>query len=233
MNSIKLLITLAFACLTHWAAAQTEAAPEAPRGPTFRISTWGAWEGPELHVAAGSNWKIVELIDLGYSPPMEFKREQPVVLTRKTFTDKGEKYVPFLTVPIPKEIGSPLILLVPDGKGSARSFVVDLAPSAFPWGSYQLVNFTGENFDSQVGNEKFQLPSTKTHLVNPQKDQNTRLPILVRSGVGNDLTTVYSTMVINRPSKRMLLFFHPKNGPSGKVSVEARCLVDFRQKEDI
>lgn len=227
----SLVILPAPRALAQNEAPATPENPERPRGPTFRVSTWGTWAGPELFVAADGSWKPIELIDLGYSQDMPFSRDQPVILARKMQTDKGERYMPFISISVAKEIAAPLILLVPDGKGSARSFVVDLAPNAFPWGSYQFVNFTDQNFDSQVGNERFQLPSSKSKLVNPQKTENTRLPILVRTGTANNWTTVYSTMVINRPSKRMLLFFHPGKGPGGEANVEARCLVDFRQNE--
>jgi hypothetical protein len=36
-------------------------------------------------------------------------------------------------------------------------------------------------------------------------------------------------MVINRPSKRMLIFFHSAAAGTGEPAIETRCLVDFQQ----
>lgn len=200
------------------------------KGLGFKISSWGEWKGPELFVKNDSNWKKIELLDLGYTESLPFKRGEPVILVRKTQTDKGEQYLPYLTVPIAANCLQPLLILIADGKGGAKSMVVDLDPKNFPWGSYKFVNFSQAHLAGMVNQTLFKLEPGKDYMFDPKKSENNRLAIQVKTNNGETSEIIYSNMVINRPSKRMILFFHPSAGTSGEVKIESRCLVDFRQE---
>lgn len=219
------------------AAVAEEPAKEVPKethaGPVFVISSWGDWKGPELFVKQEAKWKLLEIMDLGYSAELTYKRSEPVVIVRKVMTEKGEQYVPFISVAIPEACRKPLIMLVPDPKVGARTMVVDLDPKEFPWGSYKFVNFTGAKLDGLVNRTGFHVEPGGLYMFNPGKDENTRLAIQVKAMKGDQSELVYSNMVINRPSKRMLVFFHPSTDAAGGASIDTRCLVDFRQQDEV
>lgn len=121
------------------------------------------------------------------------------------------------------------MLVTAEGE-STRSFVVDLNPKEFPWGSYRFVNFTNAKLVGMASKTNFSIDPGKIHMFNPDKEKNNRLAIQVKAIKGESSEMVYSNMVINRPSKRMLVFFHPAKDPGGAERIETRCLVDFRQQ---
>jgi hypothetical protein len=206
-----------------------DAPKDPPAGFTFKISSWGAWKGPELFIKHGTKWLPVEILDLAYSSPLPYNRGEPLVLARKTPSDTGEAYVPLLSVIIPEDCREPLVLLLPDAMGASRPFVVDINPKEFPWGSYQFVNFTHSKLVGLINKSMFSVEPGKVQMINPSNSENTRLAIQVKSVKGEQSKIVYSNMVINRPSKRMLIFFHSAAGGTGEPTIETRCLVDFQQ----
>lgn len=219
------------ACGMAAAAGQPPDKDAEHNAPGFKISSWGEWKGPDLFVKQASHWKKIDLLDLGYTESLPFRRDEPVVLARLTQTDKGQdSYLPFLSVPIAANCKEPLILLVADDKGGARAMVVDLNPKEFPWGSYKFVNFTQSPLVGLVNESLFRLEPGKTSMIDPKKEANARLAIQVKTDKGDASEMIYSNMVINRPSKRMILFFHPQANGSGQPRIESRCLVDFRQE---
>lgn len=225
---ISSLAMCLLACLWDGLAHAKDKPEGAHGGPAFKVSSWGNWSGPELFVKTAGKWERLELLDMGYAKSFGFPRDQPLVFCSRQQTAKGESYVPEVTIAIPQGCREPLVLLVPVAK-VPQAYVVDLCQQAFPWGSYQFVNFTGAKLAGMVASTQFVLDPGKSHCVNPAMTGNGRMAIQVKAQVANAWETVYSNMVINRPTKRMLVFFHPTPGTPGGGAIETRCLVDFRQ----
>lgn len=229
MKSFILSILLIVSLLPP-VSGQTEANATEERGPHFRVTSMGKWAGPELFVRIKDKWQPLELLDMAYSAPMPFSRQEPVAFARKGTA--GDEYVPVLSVSIPKDCLSPMILMQASKDGKIQHHLSDIDPANFPYGSYKLVNFTRFPLAAQFGDKRFSLGPAGVQLVSPDPGKTAPYPILIREGQDKEKwKTVYSNMVINRPSKRMFLFLYPVDDGSGTSTANVRCLVDFRQDE--
>lgn len=220
-------------CLIPALAAQTQtgsSSEKEKRGSVFRSTSLGKWMGPELFIRNGKKWEPVEMLDMGLSPAMRFSRSEPIVFARQVQVEDELKYLPVVTVKIPANCLIPLVLMQAQEDGKIQQFITDLDPKNYPYGSYKLVNFTKDTVTAQFGKKRFSLRSGGVELVDPRKDAENRLPIMIVKNHGKENAEIlYSNMVMNRPAKRMVMILHPAKGRNGETIARVRSLVDFRQ----
>lgn len=199
-----------------------------------RFTVWGDWTGKDLYIKRpGSSsdpeddFLKLDLLDLGYSAAVPFRRANPIELCTALEKDEKTIYQPLLKVSIPGEIREPLVMIFPNGKGGARFSVFDLHPSAFPYGGYQLVNLSKVPLLAKLDEAGIKLrPGASGHFKGTGKPkQNVWLRVAAEDADKN-AKVVYSSMMRNRSDKRMFMFFHPSDSSPG-APVAVRTLVDF------
>lgn len=205
---------------------------------TFSVTCWGEWDGPELFVKeegqrdAEGKWHKLALADLAISPPLPFEKGSQITLYQQLEGQEGtddEAFKVFARFKVPSTVRMPLLVLFKSGK-KIQGKIFDLSPDRFPGGSYVFVNLGAKPLQIELNNKKFNLKPGQEHLVRGRIKKNQRVQI--RANAMNDegkLTNRYSSMLINRPNKRMVMFFFPTTNQAGLETISCRSVVDFVQ----
>jgi hypothetical protein len=203
-------------------------------GPTARFTVWGSWEGQELFVENpkssrnGEHHLKLDLLDLGYSAEIPFERSEPIELCTRLEQDGETLWQPLIRVTVPIGIRDPLVMIFPGEEEASPSYqVFDLDPSVFPYGSYQLVNLTKVRLFAKLDETGILLPPGEQGQFEPEGSSklNVWLRVAAEDREKNG-RIIYSSMMKNRPDKRMFMFFHPSD-PSAENPFAVRTLVDF------
>lgn len=171
----------------------------------------------------------VDIFNMSYSKGYSYKIDQPLYFYTKT-EDPQKPYEVALKVVIPKSYKKPLIMLILK-KDGVRSLLYDLDDEKFPYGSYQIVNFTEAHLYVSFEGQNVKVKPQQKHLVRLKHNKKTKA-VQLKAAVEKDgkLKLVYSNMLMNRKNKRMIMFFYPTKDQSDRPSIKSRCLVDFQQK---
>lgn len=216
------------------AIAQASAEPETKVTRTFKVTCLGNWTGGDLFVDS-SQEKLdskemaqVQVFDMSYSPAMPYKSGQPIRFFKKTASEETP-YELALTVAIPKTIKSPLILLISrEKKISFRVFDID--PKTFPFGSWRMVNLSKKMLLASIDKEVKPLPPGKEvdFITSGKKFVRS----WVRIGSKDSKKIVFSTMIIRRSHKRMIVFLGGGHDIHGQETLNSRMLVDFESSQE-
>lgn len=222
-------ITLVYSFLTCLAAAQAE-----KPGKSFHIACWSEWDKEPVYiekVQKGSSKK--EMVEVGihnmsYSSPYGYVPGKPINLYKKT-GDTENPYQIVKSIVIPSGVKSPLVMMV-KGKTKWNYQVYDIHPSVFPYGSYKMVNFTPKEVYAKMGEKKLRLkPKQSQSVILSTKNAGKAVHCQSWHSEKGKMTRVYSNMFMNRPTKRLFLFFYSTTDSRGKPTVKTKSLVDFRQ----
>ncbi len=228
---MSLLLCLGLLTLSA-APGQDGESPE--KSAVVRFTVWGEWGGNDLYIKRpGSSSKPddgflkVDLLDLGYSASMPFRRAEPIQLCTPIEKEGETIWQPLVTVSIPAEIREPLVMIFPGENGAVRCKVFDLHPSAFPYGDYQLVNLSKRSLLAKLDETVLTLrPGAGGQFKGAGK---TSLNVWLRVAAEREDKTgqiVYSSMMRNRRDKRMFMVFHSTDSIQD-APVSVRTLVDF------
>jgi hypothetical protein len=215
--------------LTHVATAQEDA----QKGKHFRIACWSEWAGDDIFIRvpkkgeeeAKDGMLKIEILDMSYSAPYPYLPGKPLQFFKKT-ADAKEPYAPVMDVVIPDSNKDPLVMLIL-GRDKISKVVYDLDPGKFPFGSYKVVNFTNEDLAAEVAGKRFKLKPRGSELVNPSSKEEKAIQFKVAANLTEKPKVVYSSMMMNLPKKRMLMFFFPVTDEAGRGTIKCRSLVDF------
>lgn len=217
---------------------QPVAAQDKPaKGPSFRIACWSEWTKDELFIrlprkvkgdedgkGKGKMLKL-EILDMSYSPSYPYTPGEPLLFFKKT-DDEKEPYAPELKVLIPNSYKDPLVMLML-GKEKTTHFVYDLNTKNFPFGSYKVINFSSVDLFTELAGKRFALKPKSSHMVNLSLKEKKAIQCKVAVKQNGKAKLVYSSMLMNRPNKRMLMFFFPTKDEAGRSTIKCRSLVDF------
>lgn len=206
--------------------------------PVARFTVWGEWLGKNLYIKlpegsrkSDEGFLKLDLLDLGYSAEVPFRRALPIELCARIEKDGETIWQPLLKVSIPGEIREPLVMIFPNGDDEATSRVFDLHRSVFPFGSYQLVNLTELRMMAKFDETGIMLPpGGRGHFKGTgQSSFNVWLRVAAE-GLDKNSYVVYSSMMKNRSDKRMFMFFHTSDA-SPDMPIAVRTLVDFEPQK--
>ena len=141
--------------------------------------------------------------------------------------DPENPYVMALKVAIPKSYKKPLLMLIIEKK-KVRHVLYDLDANKFPFGSYKVINFTKVHLLADLGGVKFTLKPNQDHFVrlnHGEKIKPVQLRVAIKGKKRSKL--IYSSMLMNRKSKRMLMFFYATKDEADRPTIKCRSLVDF------
>jgi hypothetical protein len=227
----RFLLTLGL-MLAHFTSGIAQESGE--KNETVRFTVWGDWAGKDLFVKVpGAEAKPddgflkLDLLDLGYSAAIPFRRSAPIQLCTRLDQDGETLWQPLLTITIPDGIREPLVMIFPNGEGAARHRIFDLHASEFPYGDYQLVNLTELRLFAKLDETGILLgPGATGHFKGTGEASLNVWLRVAAEGVDKNAHVVYSSMMRNRSDKRMFMFFH-SNDDSRGVPIAVRTLVDF------
>lgn len=191
----------------------------------IRISSLGEWNGGPLFVREGLEktdpMNEVGIIDMGYSPNIPFKPGQAIQFFKKT-SDEETPYQLVLSVTVPAAIKMPLILLISrNDKITYQTF--DLDPNTFPYGSYQMVNYSTQQLKVAIDQNIKALEPYQRHIFAAARVK--AKTAWLRASIESQRKLVFSSMTTQRAGKRMIVFF--LNGDN-KELIRTRMLVDFQ-----
>lgn len=205
-----------------------------------RFTVWGDWTGKDLYVKKpGTSSKPdedyikLDLLDLGYSAAIPFRRANPIELFTPLEKDGETIWKSLITVTIPAGIREPLVMIFPKGNGDAapRSSVFELHPSVFPYGDYQLVNLSTVPLYAKLDDAVLNLPAGASgHFKGTGEPKLNVWLRIAAEDLEKNSHVVYSSMLRNRSDKRMFMFFHSEDNSSDAATespVSVRTLVDF------
>lgn len=230
---IKWLMICSGLCLSSFPAlAQVEAVElieeRAEQGPSLRVTCLGEWNGKELYLKLpkpkkGKKMIKVDIMNLGYSASIKFDRSKPVQFFEKTLDDE-QPYKSVLKVKIPAKVKQPLILLVPTSKKVLHR-VFDIHPSTFPFGSCQVVNFSRKELRIALDKDQRRLKKMKSAMFQPYKGEKKSAWFRIADAESKKM--VFTTMMMRRSSKRVLIFLVEGAYQQGRVEMKTKMLVDF------
>jgi len=201
------------------------------KGPKFQVSAWGDWSGAPLFAQIeAKKYAQLKIADMSLSETMPFKREDGITLYEKVEAkdSKEETYKPKFHITVPPEIKMPLVLLLPGKDKQVIPRVYELDPSGFPPGAYRFVNLSPIPVLATVNETRATVPPNGDKIVNraPKDDERVQITgtVMGQDGVPQKL---FSTMAINRATKRMTMFFYPATTAADSATLMCRSLVDF------
>lgn len=201
-----------------------------------RFTVWGDWKGKDLHIRRAETasktddgFIKLELLDLGYSSAVPFRRGNPLELCTPLEKDGKTIWQPVITVTIPDGIREPLVMIFPQENGEASARVFDLHSSAFPYGGYQLVNLSKVQLLARLDDAIIRVePGTSGQFKGSSDGSKNVWLRLAVEHTDKSAKVIYSSMMKNRSDKRMFLFFHTTDA-SPETPIAVRTLVDFAQ----
>ncbi|WP_435895616.1 hypothetical protein [Oceaniferula spumae] len=189
----------------------------------FVLTSWGDWKGDELFAKVKSDYVAMDLMDLSLSKTMTYDKGHGLVLYRKELKEDKTVFVPAVKVSVPASIIKPLVMLYMV-EGSVRYRVLEMSPEKYPGSSIRFVNLSPRNLVVTFGEKNYGLKPASEVLVKPQIREKKAVQITASIITGESkLQKMYSSMILNRPKKRMVMFFHP----TGPNELHCRSLVDF------
>lgn len=204
------------------------------RGKTFKVVCWGEWTKEDLYIgrprkSREGRMTKVSILNMRQSKAYPYKSGEPVVFYKQT-DDEKKPYEKVISVTIPQTCSEPLIMLVLKKK-KVEHMVYDLDAKQFPYGSFRVVNFSPLELRTIVGKDKFILKPKSDRTVIPNSSGKPKaVPCRVAVKSKNKTKVVYSSMLMNRPYKRHMLFFYPTKDEVGRTVFRSRSLVDFKPK---
>lgn len=214
----------------HGAMAQEADPGTGKTGKTyFKLTSLGEWQGHALYVNVGKaattkKMREVEILDMGYSPAMRYNKGAPIRFFRKTGMEEPE-YEAVLSVKVPESCRQPLILLAFRGKKISHA-VYDIAPAVFPYGACQVANLSPAELRVAMDDDLRPLPPRRVQMFKPVKGEATRS--WLRVGAQGHEKLLFSSMMMRRSEKRMLVFLLPGSDANGRRTMKTRMLVDFK-----
>ncbi|MFD0893933.1 hypothetical protein KBB96_10960 [Luteolibacter ambystomatis] len=213
-------------------AAGSPATEEAKtKGLKFQVSAWGDWSGAPLFAQVeAKKYTQLKIADMALTEAMPFKREEGITLYEKVEAKDGkeEGYKPKFHVTVPADIKTPLVLLLPGKDKQMIPRVYELDPSGYPAGAYRFVNLSPIPVLATVNETRTTVPPNGDKIVNrsPKADERVQITgtVMGQDGVPQKL---FSTMAINRTTKRMMMFFYPATTTADSATLMCRSLVDF------
>lgn len=125
------------------------------------------------------------------------------------------------TVKLDSGMVRPLILLLPDPQspGGVRGYAVEDNPAAFAWGSFRVLNTTGQPLAIALGQDRKMIPEGWTP-VDFKTGGTASIPIWV--GLSTDLKTpLYTSVWKTNPDVRRLVIVLPSTDPRlGKIALK-------------
>jgi hypothetical protein len=167
---------------------------------------------------AGPKFVPVDFLDMGYSPSYPILPGQPVVFFRAT-EDPERPYLPARQLVIPPGIKEPLLLLQVENDSLAHRWF-DLDPAITPFGSTLVVNLSPRQILTAMDEDSHLLPPGQTHAIPPPGQE--REKAWLRLADAGERKVFFSSMLIRRQAKRMLLFIVEEG-----TELQTRLLVDF------
>ena len=208
---------------------------EKQAGKTLRIACWSSWDKDDLYIKGkkkGAEEEMVKLkiFNMSYSKEYHYRVGESLKFYVKTGNEENP-YKLMLSANIPSSFREPLVLLSITGQG-VEHMIYELDDKSFPFGSYKIVNFTPTNLFVNFDGKKFSLKPKSNFFVNPRKSGEQRA-VQCRVGIRykEDTKLVYSSMLMNNPNKRMLMFFYPTKDEAGRSAIKCRSLVDFSSRK--
>jgi len=215
-------------------SAEPTTKENAKKGRHFKVACLGEWSGGALFVSSAQKKpdtkKMIEvpIFDMSYSPSLPYKVGQPIQFFKKTESEKTP-YKLALSVKIPENIKAPLVLLMShDKKISYRVFELD--PKAFPFGSWRMVNLSKKNLVAAMDKEVKPLPPGKEMIFHASGKKFVKS--WVRIGSKDSKEIVFSTMIIRRDFKRVIVFLGGGRDTHGQATLNSRMLVDFKPTKE-
>lgn len=201
--------------------------------PTVRFCVWGKWTGKEIFIKSSKGgserdkkYLKLDLLNMGYSPKYPFKKGTPLYLFTHELVDEEMTYSPLLQVKVPPSTKSPLVLIFQNENGVARYKVFDIHPSEFQYGDYQFVNLSKAPLLAKLDKKSVKLNPNKSVILAGSTIDGSNMWLRVAAKKNSTETKlVYSSMLKNRKSKRMFIFFYPNDNIRNPIGV--KTLVDF------
>ncbi|GAA5495421.1 hypothetical protein Rhal01_01596 [Rubritalea halochordaticola] len=197
----------------------------------FSVTVLGDWKGDKLFVKQDTEYKELSVYDLSITGPLKYQRKEGVVLYQQEKVDGEFGYKPVRVVKIPPGIKHPLLLFMFNGKEWGVR-IYELDDSNFPGGAYCFVNLCKVPILAKLNDKGQILKPGKEVLVKRGVTENERVMISASvEGKGGKVETLFSTMSINRPQKRMIMFFAPTE-KNGMKTIGCRSLVTYVSKDE-
>ena len=200
----------------------------------FYIACWSDWDKEPLYtenLAKGKSPKNMIKVGIhimSYSAPYSYISGKPINLYKKT-DNPDAPYQIVKSIVIPEQIKLPLVMMV-KGKTRWLYLIYDIHPTVFPYGSYKMVNYTAKDIYVKMGENKVGIrPKQARSVVIPTESTGKALHCQSWHKEKEELVKVYSNMFMNRPEKRLLLFFYSTVDTLGQTVIKTRSLVDFKQ----
>ena len=213
--------------------AQDEAIPPEELSPaakktTFRVCCLGDWKKGDIYAKTGKKdnkpvYEKLDILDMGYSADIPYIRAKPIKLYKLT-DDEENPYQEVLNIVIPQGIKTPLILLVPI-KDKLQHRVYDINPTVFPYGSFKMVNFSKMSLKVGIDDDIRPLSPSASLLYAPLADK--KKSAWLRIAGLKTKKTIFTSMIMRRKAKRVIIFIINSVGTDGSQSIKTRMLVDF------
>ncbi|WFB36257.1 hypothetical protein P3T73_00580 [Kiritimatiellota bacterium B12222] len=124
--------------------------------------------------------------------------------------------IPVLQTPISSDIREPLVILfssMVEGKPTYRATVMEDAESAFPFGSYRVINLSGYPLAFDLDGNAHRLESRASTLVQPQAQERENIAVQFYVIEAGTPVLVRQTYWRHQPTQRMLIFVMPSQNP--------------------
>jgi len=207
--------------------------PPVKKKTTYRVCCLGDWTKGDIYSktdkrGAKPAYKKLDVMDMGYSADTPFKRAKPIKFYKLT-DDEETPYQEVHSVIIPQGIKTPLILLIPT-KDKLLHRVYDIDPTVFPYGSFQMVNFSKMNLKVGIDDDIRPLKPKASQQFAPLKAKKKAAWLRIADAQTN--AYVFTSMIMRRQAKRVIVFIVNSAKADGTQSVKTRMLVDFEPAKE-
>ncbi|MFC4991471.1 hypothetical protein [Rubritalea tangerina] len=203
---------------------------ETKGGKRFRVACWSDWKGEAVFFSQAKRLSEesmvpVDLMEMAYSGYYPYKAGVPI-----RFYQRGVK-VPYRMieeVKVPSGVHEPLIFFFVSGEGKLKYRVFDTSSRKFPFGSYQFVNLSKEDMMVKFTGKPVMLRAQSAKVIDSFANKKKAYPCRVARKEATETKVVYSSMIMHRPNKRMMMFLYPGVDEAKRSKMRTRALVDYR-----
>lgn len=117
--------------------------------------------------------------------------------------------IPVVKIPIAERMREPMVILfsvMNAGKPVYRGMVVEDSEQAFPFGSYQVVNFTEYPILFELDEKVHQIKSRTNVVARPKGEERKNIPVRFHVLIEDNLQLFKQTYWRHEPDQRMIIF---------------------------
>ena len=235
MNIIKQILTYAILASSVLHASAQEDGTEKKKGKTYRATLFNKWKGAPLFTKHKKDYIPIKPAKYSYTRLFSYK-EQAIELYKKGVSEEGEEiYIPALKVNVPTTILEPLLILAWDmNKQKPTAKVIEFSPKKFPYGSYQIVNFSALPLEGYIGAKSngIRCMPSKTYITRFAFKAHKATPIVFYARINNELKKVFGSITMHKPTKRAVYLMFPQKNKLGRFLIQSSVIVDFERKQN-